>query len=194
MATNTEPFARLTGTLLVYIAPNTGTAEAEPAANATPAANWVELGPTDGDQALTHSGALTYFFDNEHQGPVKSILPQEEPFVSFGVVGLTLEHYARIISAVGNVTTAAGPPAVKRLAIKRGVSPTEYSLLLKGSANSPYGNFPGQIYIPKCVQGGEPVQTRSRTGSPALECEFHILEDDDQSDGNEMGWMTVQTA
>lgn len=191
---NTEPYARMTGTLSVYIAPNTGTAEAEPAVNTTPAGGWVSLGPTDGDQTINHVGGLTYFFDNDHQGPVKSVRGEEQPFVGFSVVGLTLENYARILDVVADVTSAVGPPATKKLPIKRGSMPAEYSLLLKGAANSPYGDFPGQIYIPKCVEGGEPVQTRSKTGSPALECEFHIIEDDDQTDGNEMGWMTVQTA
>lgn len=194
MATNTEPFARLTGTLTVYIAENTGTAETEPAVNAAPAGNWVTLGPTEGDQEIDHAGALTFFYDNDHQGPVKSVRGQEDPVIRFTVAGLTLENYAKIISAASNVVTAAGPPATKTLNLKRGSSPTEYSLLLRGSADSPYGNFPGQYYVPKCVQASEPVATRSKDGSPALACEFRILEDDDQAAGAEMGWMTAQTA
>lgn len=194
MATNTEPFSRLTGTLDVYIAPNTGTAEAAPDVDEAPAGNWVALGPTEGDQEIAYEGGLTFFYDNSHQGAVKSTRPQEDPMVRFTVVGLTLENFGYILSAVGDVSTAAGPPAIKTLNIKRGSSPTEYSLLLRGSASSPYGNFPGQWYVPKCVQAGEPVVTFAKDGSPGLACEFHVLEDSDQSAGAEMGNLTVQTA
>lgn len=193
MATNTEPFARLTGTWDVYIAPHTGTAEAEPAVNASPSGDWVLLGPTDGDQEVVHAGNMTYFFENGRQGPVKGVRDQEEPLIRFSVVGLTLENYAYILDHA-TVTTAAGPPATKTANLKRGGSVAEYSLLLRGSGMSPYGNFPAQYYIPKCVQGGEPTATYARDGSPALLCEYHILEDPDVAAAAAMGHFKVQTS
>lgn len=190
MPANT-PFDRLAGTWTVYIAPD---GEAAPAVNAAPAGNWVEFGPTDEAQELTHGGALEYFRDNDHQGPVKAVRPEEDVRIGMMVVGLTQEHYARILHDVANVTSAAGPPATKKIPVKRGFDPTEYALLLRGEADSPYGNFPGQWYFPRAVIDGEPVQSRSRDGSPGLEIEFVVLEDDTEAAGEEMGVWTVQTA
>jgi hypothetical protein len=55
------PYSQLTGVLKVYIAPY---GEPEPNINATPGANWTELGPTDGEQSIEVTGPLTYFTDN----------------------------------------------------------------------------------------------------------------------------------
>lgn len=187
---STEPFGRLVGTLTVYIAP---AGEAEPAVNATPAGNWIEFGATDGEQSLEHTGDLVFFRDNDHQGPVKAVRPEEDVIVRFTIVNLTLENYARILSETSKVTTAAGPNS-KKLPFKRGHVPTEYALLLKGSAESPYGNYPAHYYIPRCVQASSPTQKRARGDSAALECAFQVLEDDTQAAGDEMGWMRAQTS
>lgn len=193
MATNTEPFSRLTGTLDIYIAPHAGTAEAEPGVDESPAGDWVSLGATDGDQEVEHGGDLTFFYENGRQGPVKSVRPTEDTIVRFTIVGLTMENYAYALDH-NTVTSAAGPPAVKTVNLRRGANPTEYSLLLRGSAMSPYGNFPGQYYIPKCVQASAPTVTFSKDGSPGLLCEFQILEDTDLSAAAAMGHVKVQAS
>lgn len=191
---NTEPFSLLTGPWDVYIAPNDGTAESKPDVDDAPAGNWVALGNTNGEQDFEHGGPLIKHYDNNHQGPVKTSRPQEDPMFTCTISSLTLENYGYILADVDDVVTAAGPPAIKSLNIKRGECPTEYSLLLRGEASSPYGNFPSQVYLPKVVQASEPTQSRSKGGSPELECEFVIIEDDDQSAGQELGWMEAQTA
>jgi hypothetical protein len=188
---NTEPFEQLVGRLKVYVAP---VGETPPAVNATPAGNWVEMGATEGEQSIQHGGALTYFYDNDHQGPVKAVRPQEDVVVAFTLVGLTLEHYARVLDQVSNVTSDAGPPATKRTPLKRGATPNEYALLFTGEAMSPYGGYPGMYVIPRGVFDGEPQPVYSAEGRASLECEFHALEDDDQSDADRLGWLVVQTA
>lgn len=187
----TQPFSRLTGTLQVYLGP---VGETVPAVDTTPAGNWALLGPTDGEQSIQNMGANTYFRDNDHQGPVKGVRPEEDVLVKFNLVGLTLENYAKILDAASDVTTAAGPPATKKMPLKRGANPTEYAMLLRGPALSPYGLLPGMYVIPRCVVDGEPTATFAKDGSPALECEFYALEDDAQAEADKMGWLIVQTA
>jgi hypothetical protein len=188
---SSQPFEQLTGTLQVYVAP---VGEAEPAVNATPAGNWYLLGPTDGEQSVQHAGALTYFTDNDHQSKVKAVRPEEDEIIAFTLVGMALEDYARVLDDAANLVSAGGPPATRTMPLKRGAVPNEFAMLLKGAAASPYGAFPGQYMIPRGVFDGEPQPTWAKDGRPALECEFHAIEDDNQSDINRLGWLKVQTS
>jgi hypothetical protein len=174
---SSEPFDQLTGTLKVFIGP---VGETVPNVNSVPSGNWYELGETDGEQSIQHMGGLTYFSDNAHQGKVKAVRPEEDVVITFTLVGLTVENYARVLSTVGAVFTSAGPPAIRRLSLKRGKRPTEYAMLFKGEALSPYGLYPGMYVIPRGVMDGEPTATFAKDGRPALEIEFHALEDDHQ--------------
>lgn len=188
-----SPFSVLVGPLKVYIAPGQ---TAEPDVDTEPGSGWVRLAGTTGDQEIEFGGGgVTHFTDNDHQAPTGGVRGDEMTMVRFEVQSLTLESYARIISDVGKVrtgTTTAGN-GIKRLPLKRGFLLTPYSLLLKGEADSPYGVYPGQYYIPLCIQQSNPTMTRSKTGRASLACEFVIYEDDNQSIGDEMGWLTVQT-
>src|SRR3972149_1681985 len=105
MASST-PFEQLTGTLEVWLAP---VGEAVPAVNAAPAGNWYKLGPTDGEQSQQNSGALTYFRDNDHQGPVKAVRPEEDVIFAFNLVGLVLEAWARVLDEAANIVSVGGP-------------------------------------------------------------------------------------
>ena len=195
MSYNT-PYGRLTGTMTIYVAPLTaGVAEAKPAINADPAGNWTVLGETDGDQEFENVGALTFFRDNDHTGPRKAVRPEEDYIFRAMLVNLTLEQRAYVNSMLQSlVVTDAAPPAIKTLPHKRGFYPTPYSLLVKGTYDSPYGQFPGQHYIPMGYFDGEPTETRAKDGSPGLEFEFTAIEDTAQASGMEFGWMEAQTA
>lgn len=184
------PYDQLVGTLSFYLAP-VGTAE--PTINATPSGAWIPIGTTDGEQVISQEGDLTKFYDNDHQGPVKAVRPQEDPVIKGRLVGLTLENLARLISNVANVVSSGSSPAIRRLPLRQGFLPTEYALLVKGSADSPYGIYPGQHYLPRGVFAGKYVRTRSKTARDFVDFEFHVLEDDSQSEENRLGWLTVQT-
>lgn len=188
---SSEPFGQLTGILQVYLAPQ-GTAV--PAVNATPGGSWYLLGATDGEQKLKHSGKLTHFRDNDHQGPVKSVRPEEDVMAEFTLVNVVLENYARILHAVANLVTVGGPPATRTMYLKRGAIPTEYSLLLKGLAASPYGAFPAMYVLTRVVFDDEPEMVFAKDGRPGLLCNAVVLEDDDYSDAQRMGWFIAQTA
>lgn len=190
MSTNT-PYSRLVGVWDVYIAP---AVEAKPTVSSAPSGDWALLGPTNGEQEISIEGDLEFFRDNDNQGPVKVVRPEEDVIVKFSLVGLTQENFAKILHDVANVTTAAGPPATKTIGLERGFEPSEYSLLLRGELDSPYGAFPGQIYIPRCVEGGTPTMTRAKDGSPEIECEFYSLVYAAGSAGHQLGIWEVQTA
>jgi hypothetical protein len=190
--TNVAPFSQLIGALKVYVA-NVGATV--PDVDEAPGVGWTLLGPTDGGQQLAHMGALTYFRDDDHQGPVKAVRPEEDVRLNMTVVGLTLENYARILHNAANVTSTVGPPAIKTMPLKRGASPTTYAMLLRGETMSPYGNFPGQYVIPKGVFDGEPEPSFTKDSRAALSVEFRALEDDTQADlDNSLGYLVVQTA
>lgn len=189
-----EPFEQLTGTLKVYIAPCTSSPTV-PDVDVTPTSPWVELGDTDGDQSIEHAGALTYFRDNTYQGPRKAVRPEEDVIYGFTLVGLTLEHYARVLDDVDDVetgTTSAGY-GTKTIPMERGFSPTEYALLFRGEAQSPYGVWPAQYVCTRGVMDGEPQPTFAKDGRAGLDVEFHALVDADQDEGDELGWLTVQS-
>lgn len=183
----TTPFAQLVGALTIYLAVY-GTAE--PDVTTTPGSSWVQLGCTEGDQTFESTGPLTVFYDNCHQGPVKAVRPQEDVTLGFRLVDLTLENLARIVRSVGAVATPTAN--TKKLTIKKGFAPTEYALLFRGTAESPYGNYPGQHYVPRGVFEGEFTRTRSTTARDAVDVLFRALEDDLQSDMDRLGWTTVQ--
>lgn len=188
---HSTPFDQLTGTLDVYVAPVGSTV---PGVTETPASPWVYLGETDGEQSLQHAGALTYFRDNEHQGPRKAVRPEEDVIVVFTLVSLTLERYARVLHDVANVETdIEANPSTKTMPLQRGFVPTEYALLLRGEALSPYGAWPGMYVIPRGVFDAEPQPTFAKDGRAGLECEFHALVDANQEEADELGWLVVQS-
>jgi hypothetical protein len=186
-----NPFAQLVGPVKIYIAPY-GTVE--PVVTSTPGGAWVELGATDGEQAIENTGELTFFRDNDHTGAVTATRGEEDVIATFTIVTSTLENIARILSNVANVTVQAGPPAIKRLGNKMGANPTEYALLMKGPADSPYGIYPGQNYLPRVVSNSQPKRVRGRGMRQEIACVFHTLEDDAQADMLRLGWATVQTS
>jgi len=195
MTTNT-PYGHLVGTCKIYVAPLTaGVAEAEDAVNTTPSGNWVELGETDGDQTIAREGDLTFFSDNDHTGPRKAVRPAEDFKITATLVNLTLEQRAYVLSmAQSDITTDAGPPAIKSLPNKRGFTPTVYSMIVKGTVDSPYGALPAQYYIPMGVFDGSPQEVRAKDGRPGLEFVFTAIEDTAQSAGEEFGILTAQTS
>lgn len=186
---NTAPFSQLTGALKVYVAP---VGETVNVVNTTPVGNWVELASTDGEQSMQVSGKLTYFRDNDHQGPTKAVRPEEDAIYKFKLVSLTLENLARALSTVANIVEAVGPPATKKFPLKRGETPQEYAMLFRGLALSPYGPLPGQFVVPRGIFDNEPTMTFGKDKRAELDCEFHALEDDAQPEADRLGYLIVQ--
>jgi hypothetical protein len=183
-----EPFAQITGTAKIYLAP---VRTAPPAINTLPGAAWIYLGETDGEQSIEHSGALTLFRVNERTGPVKAVRPEEDVVVSFTLVELTLENYARVLHEASKVLES-GTPSRKEMPFKRGSCPTEYALLMIGQSSSPYGLYPAFNYLPRVVSDAEPTVTRAKDGRAALEAMYRALEDAQADEGYELGYSVAQ--
>lgn len=189
MAVNT-PYGQLVGPCAVFVA---AASTAEPTVTSTPGASWTEVGATTGDQTISKEAAATLFYDNDHQGPVKGVTPQEDVKIMFTLANLTHAHLARILSAIGNITTASGPN-VSRVPMKSGYTQTELAIVVKGLADSPFGNYPAQWYIPRGFFEKSLEIVRGKEARAELECTFLVLEDDNQTDGNRLGWTTAQTS
>ena len=186
------PYNQLYGSILAYYLAPVG--EAVPDVDSVPAGNWIALGNTEGDQPVNHAGAATKFYTNEQQGPTGAVRPQEDPTFSFSLVDMTVENYARVLDDVANVVTAAGPPAIKTMPLKRGHTVNEYSLLGRGETDSPEGSLPAQYVVPRGFFDGEPTPTRGKDLRPMLECEFTPLEDETVADADSLGYWQAQTA
>lgn len=185
-----EPFAQITGTAKIYLAPER---TAPPAITAQPGVDWIYLGETDGDQSVEHAGELTLFRTNERTGPLKAIRPEEDVTIGFTLVETTLENYARVLHHADLVTNSTVPVPAKHMPFKRGACPTVYALLMIGDADSPYGLYPAYNYFPRVVSNAEPEVTRAKDDRRVLECSYTVLEDPQQTAGNEMGWAVAQT-
>lgn len=189
---NNAPFDQLVGqALVIYLGP---VGEPVPAVNTTPAGNWVRLGKTDGGQKFHYIGDLEYISDDDHRASVLAYRPEDNFEIEATMVQLTLEHWARVTSALANVVSAGGPPATKTMPIVRGGYPTRYAMLLKSNIMSPYGAFPGMGVIPIGVFGGEPELMFSKDERAGLEFTFRALADDTQAANYELGWVVVQTS
>lgn len=189
----TTPFSQLTGVVQVYIAPY---GETVPDVDTTPAGNWYELGSTDGEQSVKFGGKPVWFRDNDHQGPVVGIRPEEEVSFKFRIVDLTLENWARVVSSVSKIvtgTTTLGANT-KKLPVKRGTALVEYALIFRGSAISPYGAYPGQFVFPRVMFGAEPEIKAAKNARWYLDVDGTVLEDDNQSEDDRMGWLIVKTS
>ncbi len=187
---DTSPFELLVGPAKLYLAP-VGTTV--PDVDDVPASPWVLVGSTDGGQTIKHGGAKTYLRDDDHQGPVKAVTPEEEVVITTKIIGLTLENWARILNDVDDLVSAAGPPSTRTMNLKKGFIPEEYAVLLRGSALSPYGALPGMFVLPRAIFDGEPEVSLVKDEGAGLEIEIHALEDDNQTNDEEkLGWLVVQ--
>lgn len=189
MAHNT-PFSQIVGAAKIYLAPY-GTPE--PSVASAPGAPWIEFGATEGEQTIAFAGALTYFRDNDHQGPVSAVRAEEDVNVSFTLVNSSLEFVSRVMHDVGKLTNDASPVPSRVMPFKRGAYPTPYAILFRGDFDSPYGAYPGHHYIPYVVSDAEPALTRAKDGRQSVECNFVAIEDDAQIEALRLGWSRVQT-
>ena len=145
----------IAGPMKIYAAP---AVEAMTAVGSAPVANWVLLG-TSGDLNYTEEGVT---IRNEQETemwrslgspyPRKSFRPSADTFVDVVVADMTLVHL-RLAWNNNTVTTDGG--GFDHISMDAGLAPTEHSLLIRGTGNSPLiaaGNM--QIEIEKCVEVG----------------------------------------
>jgi hypothetical protein len=160
----------------------------------TPGAGWTTLGETDGGVKITKTQSIEAFTSDQRTGKVKAVRTEEGITVETNLVEATLENLASVIN--GTVTdTAAGVGTIGTRALKlhAGATVTEYALLFRGK--SPYGNFPGQFYIPRGYMDDDVETEFVKDGMTLIPVKFEALEDLNAStEADRFGVVTYQDA
>jgi len=193
------PFEVIAAPATIYVA---ATGTAFPAIDAAPGGSWTQLG-TSGDEnygeegvTAAHEQTIQQWRGLGNTGPKKVFRTEENLRISFVLVDLTLEQFAKLLNDVTVTDTAAGAGTAghRSIPLRQGPDVTRYALLARGP--SPYGNgWNMQWEIRICYQGGNPTPV-FRKGQPAgLQCEFIAIEDPDAaSDGERFGVLRAQDA
>lgn len=197
---NTAPYEIIASPFTVYRAP-VGTAF--PDVDEAPGVSWTKIG-TSGDLNYTEDG-VTVQHEQEMQtfrslgstGPRKAFRVSERQVVGFTLADLKLEQYLNALNGNTVTTTAAGvgTPGTKDIGLSRGISVTEYALLVRADVSPEGDAFAMQYEIPRCVEIGSP-EVVFRKGEPAaLALQFEALEDTNASTAAErFGRLVIQTA
>ena len=195
-----EPYEILVGPLEVYLAP---VGESWPDVDTTPGGNWTLLG-TNGKQSyedsgvtVTHNQVLGSKRTAYGTGKKKVWRTEEDFSISFSLVDMTLETYAKILNnkTVTETAAASGTPGYKEINIYQGHTVNTFALLLKGY--SPYDdeNYYAQYQIPIAYQTDNPAPVFTKSDAAMLKCTWEALEDPNAaSDDERFGKMVFQNA
>ena len=167
------PYELLTGVGTIYIAPANSTM---PVLTAAPTDPWVSCGETDDGVKVRKTQNIETFSSDQRTGKKKAIRTEEGVEVETNLQEGTLENLANVIN--GTVTdTAPGAGTIGKRALKlhAGAEVTEYALLFRGK--SPYGNFPGQYYVPRGFMDDDVEQEYKKDGIALIPVKFVALED-----------------
>ena len=172
------PFEIVAAPLTVWVAP-VGTAF--PATNAAPAVAWILLGTSgnknygEGGVTVTHDSTEATFTPAGGTAPRKAWRTNEALTISFDLVDLTPEQYAKVLGDAV-VTTTVGPPATKDIPLLQGLTVKTLALVARGT--SPVNDaLPSQYQVPMCYQAANPSLVYSKGAPAMLACSFVALED-----------------
>lgn len=186
-----EPYEILVGVGTLYIAPS-GTAMT--ALTSSPSGSWVALGETDGGVKVTKTQNIETFSSDQRTGKVKAVRTEEGVVIEVNLHEATLENLANVIG--GNVTdTAAGVGTIgkRSLPLHAGAEVDEFALLFRG--DSPYGNFPGQFYVPRGFMNDDVEMDFTKDGKVLIPVKFEALEyDAASSEAERFGVVEYQDA
>lgn len=187
----TEPYEILVGVGTLYIAAAGTTA---PAVTATPGGGWTSLGETDGGVKVRKTQNIESFSSDQRTGKVKAVRTEEGVEVETNLHEATLENLADAIG--GTVTDTApgvGTIGTRALKLHAGSDVAEYAILFRG--DSPYGNWPGQFYVPRGYMDDDVEMEFTKDGKTLIPMKFIALEDLDAStEADRFGVVTYQDA
>lgn len=169
-----DPYEILVGVGTLYIAP-AGTAMT--ALGTTPSGAWIELGETDGGVKVTKTQNIETFSSDQRTGKVKAVRTEEGVTIEVNLQEATLENLANVVG--GDVTdTAAGVSTIgkRSLPLHAGAEVDEFALLFRG--DSPYGNYPGQFYVPRGFMDDDVEMEFTKDGKTLIPVKFEALEYD----------------
>lgn len=187
-----QPYEVLVGVGKLYIA-DAGTAapdlDAEPDAQ-----DWTELGETDGGVKVTKSQNVEKYSSDQRTGNIKAVRTEEGVTIETNLNENSLEKLAYAIG--GTITTVApgsGTIGTKSLNLHRGVTVDQYAFLFRG--DSPYGNFPGQYYVPVCIFSEDVEMEFKKDDKTLVPIKIEALEDPDAATEDErFGFVIYQSA
>lgn len=167
------PYSILVGVGTLYIAPS-GTAM--PALTASPSGAWRSLGETDGGVKVRKTQNIEKFSSDQRTGNVKAVRTEEGVEVETNLHENTLENLADMIDQTVSVTAAgSGTIGKKTLKMHAGAEVAEYALLFRG--DSPYGDYPGQYYVPRGFIDEDIEMEYVKDGKTLIPMKFVALED-----------------
>lgn len=192
------PYELIVAPFSVYVGP---LGEAFTIIETTPAGNWVLLG-TNGTENMDEAGVTVSHqqtVDQHHvygvTPPVKATRSQSQITISFTLLDLTLEEYARILDD-GTVTTTGqggGAAGFKDVNLGLGLDVSEKAYLIRGTGASPEGTgWNMQYEIPRAYVSGSPSVVFTKNAPAGLEFELTQLYDTGEAAGEEMGRILVQ--
>ncbi len=192
------PYEIVVAPFAVYVGPY---GEAFPAVEVAPAGNWVLLG-TNGTENMDESGLTVgheQTIDLHHvygvTPPVKATRSQSQIKITFTLLDLTLEEYARILDDQTVTTTGqgGGSAGFKDVNMGLGLSVSEKAYLVRGAGASPEGTtWNMQYQVPRAFVSGSPSVVFTKTAPAALEFELTQLYDTAAAAGEEMGTLLTQ--
>jgi len=185
------PYELLTGVGTIYIAPSGSTM---PVLTAAPTAPWVSCGETDDGVKVRKTQNIETFSSDQRTGKKKVIRTEEGMEVEANLQEGTLENLVTMVNGTV-VTTAAGAGVIGKKALKMhaGAEVTEYALLFRGK--SPYGNFPGQYYVPRGFMDDDVEQEYKKDEVTLIPLKFIALEDlNAATEADRFGTVECQTA
>lgn len=186
-----DAYQILVGAGTLYIAP---ASEAAPEVDAVPAGNWSLVGETDGGVTVTFSETMDMHRTDQRTGPVKATRSEETAMIETNVAQFNMEALADILgNTVTDTAAGSGTIGKKDLGVYRGLDVDEYAFLFR--ADSPYGDYPAQYYVPRGVLKGEVGMEFVKDGKTLIPYQFEALEDFSASDITErFGLWTAQDA
>lgn len=172
-----------------------------PEVGSLPSASWTKIGGANGDQryhedgvSISHPQTVEMIRTLGSTGPVKAFRTEEDLFISFKVLNLTLEQYKFILNgnAVTDTAAGSGTKGYRTLPMLRGGDVTQYAMLVRGP--SAYdANMHLDYRVPTVVHVGEPEVVHQKGEPAGLDFEMQAIENNDYA-GGKFGEMVMQDA
>lgn len=137
---------------------------------------WKYVGPSEGGVKVDFDETINEFSPDTETGAVDAIRSAESAMISANLFEATLENLALTLAQeVATVDAASGTLGYKEIGMSRGARVTKKAFLFRGG--SPYGDFPGQYYVPNGYVSGKVGLEYTKEGKVAIPTEFHALVD-----------------
>ena len=173
-----DPREIVVGPLTLYLA---AAVEAEDDVDGTPTGNWGQLG-TSGDEnyaedgvTITHSQTTRESRVAGATGPVKVNRTEESLMIALILMDMSLAQLTKLFNNTAKSTDTT--PNIDFLGMRRGPDVTLFSLIAKGTGLSPSGDFPIQLYVPRCYMSSDALApVYSKNADVGHAAEFSALE------------------